>query len=352
MIIGNRKYRKLSASETIEANDVYARKNEPQCVHIDQVGVIIPANCDDDYYRPIGFKFERKLASDEILVASDEYRRIETNGHVKVERVAPGLIGKPASVGIHRTQSAYWRSTDADCLVIKGKKYRRLERHDTVGTDDVFISNDKFEHVELLAVGANVGVSFGYLFRPASTVHPIQYNGRNYWCLASDDILRDGDRIITADRNEALHPALIGCRVGPNRFYFRADYVSKVIHGEYHRKLDAGEILQADDMVLVNAEPAIWQPISQQIFGQPVAPAKNFFRKIKTNKPMVNILEIKKAGEQQSLRTAIADRFQIIDNKVQAVRSNLATDTTRATAATDIKILSDEILVLITELER
>ena len=352
MIIGNRKYRKLSASETVEANDVYARSNEPQCVHIDQVGHIIPTNCDDDYYRPIGFKFERKLASDEILVASDEYRRIETNGHVKVERVAPGLIGKPASVGIHRTQSAYWRSTDADCLVIKGKKYRRLERHDTIGTDDVFISNDKFEHVELLAVGANVGVSFGYLFRPASTVHSIQYNGRNYWCLAPDDILRDGDRIITADRNEALHPALIGCRVGPNRFYFRADYVSKVIHGEYHRKLDAGEILQADDMVLVNAEPAIWQPISQQIFGQPVAPAKNFFRKIKTNKPMVNILEIKKAGEQQSLRTAIADRFQIIDNKVQAVRSNLATDTTRATAATDIKILSDEILVLITELER
>ena len=354
MIIGNRKYRKLSASETVEANDVYARSNEPQCVHIDQVGYIIPTNCDDDYYRPIGFKFERKLASDEILVALDEYRRIETNGHVKVERVAPGLIGKPASQGIHRTQSAYWRSTDADCLVIKGKKYRRLERHDTVGTDDVFISNDKFEHVELLAVGANVGVSFGYLFRPASTVHSIQYNGRNYWCLAPDDILRDGDRIITADRNEALHPALIGCRVGPNRFYFRADYVSKVIHGEYHRKLDAGEILQADDMVLVNAEPAIWQPISQQIFGQPVAPgcAKNFFRKIKTNKPMVNILEIKKAGEQQSLRTAIADRFQIIDNKVQAVRSNLATDTTRATAATDIKILSDEILVLITELER
>ena len=95
MIIGNRKYRKLSASETIEANDVYARSNEPQCVHIDQVGHIIPTNSDYDYYRPIGFKFERKLASDEILVASDEYRRIETNGHVKVERVAPGLIGKP-----------------------------------------------------------------------------------------------------------------------------------------------------------------------------------------------------------------------------------------------------------------
>ena len=96
MIIGNRKYRKLSASETIEANDVYACKNEPQCVHIDQVGVIIPANCDEDYYRPIGFKFERKLASDEILVVGDEYRRIQTNGHVKVEPVAPGLIGKPA----------------------------------------------------------------------------------------------------------------------------------------------------------------------------------------------------------------------------------------------------------------
>ena len=307
MIIGNRKYRKLLESETIEANDMYIRNTEPSCVHSEQVGLIIPRNSDYDYYRPLEFKFERKLATDEILVATDEYRRIKNDGSVFIEPVAPFLIGKPASAGIYGAQSAYYRSTDADCIVIKGKKYRRLERLETIKDHDMFITGVKFESVEPLLAGQTVEGLFGYIFRPDSITGLIRYNGRNYWRLASTDILRDGDRLITADRNIALHPALIGCRAGANRRYYRANYVARVKNA--------------------------------------------FFRKIKTDKPMVNIAAIKKTGEQQNLRSAIAERVQSIEDKVQIVHNNLLTDTDRATAATDIIILSEEILSLIGELD-